>query len=459
MAERSILKRGERVQLGEMLEEDQPKFHRWQAGNPELRMLIDDPRTPSMEDQLRWYERTQKTDRTMFSLLTKDHELIGHGGLVDIDREKGSAQLRITIGNPEYWGKGCGTEATRLIADHAFTVLHLPRIFLRVLKENARAIRSYEKAGFQREESSPPERNAWGKEIVRMFLTSKDAPASTHTFKRGDVPASAITYVRNGGPAFEDCLRSVLFCKEHVVLDGGSTDGTVERARRYGCRVLPQDFKFLNAEGCIIDFGGIVNQAYQETRERWVVLLAADEAFDVELMESIKEVIRSGKKGAYFVNRYFVLDGHVMLHASTNPNHQIRLCHRDAVTGFQKVVHERPVLAPGITPRLLPRGLQRIPLTDSPGALKQKYRRYLALEEARSFSSFGWLRWTCFAFWRLLIMMVLMGRMLRFRILHDVRDCLPLRYDMLNIWYGWQLILRSCPLRRAGRITPTPSPA
>lgn len=437
MQERKVILRGDRVALTEMTADDQPFFHKWHGENPELRSLIDDHTVPSLEDQLRWFERSRQSDRKIFSIVRREDEvLLGHGGLVEIDTKEQTAKLRITLGNSEEWGKGYGTEATRLIVRYGFEVLGLHTISLRVLSSNTRAIRSYEKAGFEKGSSSNG--NLW-MQIRRNVST-----------ERGDVPASAITYVRNGGPAFEKCLQSAQFCKEHVILDGGSTDDTLALAEKYHCRVFKQDTKNLNAEGRIVNFAGVANQAYAETREPWIVLIAADEELEDVLIQSMTEVIQKGEKGAYFVNRYFLLDGKVMEYSSLTPEHHLRLCHRDLLIEFRKPVHERPILAPGTVPQVLPRGRHYIPLIETPRVMKEKYRRYLALEE-QNFVSFGWLRWMRYALRRLLIMGVLMARMLKIRLLHASADCLPLRYDMLNIWYGWQLIKRSCPFRRISR--------
>lgn len=265
---------------------------------------------------------------------------------------------------------------------------------------------------------------------------------------RGDIPCCAMTPVRNGGPLFERCLRSGLFCREHVILDGGSTDGTLDLAARYGCRIVRQDPAFLDESGRIINFGGIVTQGFMEARsQEWLLLLAADEELSDELIASMTDVIRAREKGAYYVNRYFLLDGRPVPHASMSPDHQIRLCHREAILGFKKVVHERPVLAPGVTPRLLENGSQYLPLTQTPAELRQKYRRYLDLEKRR-FDTFGWLQWISYALRRVLVTGMLLGRMSWFRVRYPWRSCLPLRYEFVNIWYNWQLIRRSCPAYR-----------
>src|SRR5206468_7752591 len=51
----------------------------------------------------------------------------------------------------QHWGKGYGTEATRLMVQYAFDTLNLNRVWLHVLEYNERGIRCYEKVGFKKE--------------------------------------------------------------------------------------------------------------------------------------------------------------------------------------------------------------------------------------------------------------------------------------------------------------------
>lgn len=74
---------------------------------------------------------------------------IGSVYLRDIDREKGEAEYGIFIGERDALGQGYGTQAARLMLKYGFERLGLQRIFLRLLEDNAKALRSYEKAGFQ----------------------------------------------------------------------------------------------------------------------------------------------------------------------------------------------------------------------------------------------------------------------------------------------------------------------
>ena len=149
MMNRKIILSGTNVALAAMTEADQPVFQQWLATNAELREQIDDPRIPSMEDQIRWFRRVQEPDRKFFSLVTvPDGVLIGNCGFVDIDVKKKEAILRITIGNANFLGKGLGSEAVSLLVRYGFEIMDLRRILLNVLSSNVRAIRSYQKTGF-----------------------------------------------------------------------------------------------------------------------------------------------------------------------------------------------------------------------------------------------------------------------------------------------------------------------
>lgn len=81
---------------------------------------------------------------------TGSWELIGVAGLLHVDHVDRGAELFVVIGEARHRGKGYGTEATRLVLDHAFLALGLVNVLLRVVATNLAGIRAYEKAGFRR---------------------------------------------------------------------------------------------------------------------------------------------------------------------------------------------------------------------------------------------------------------------------------------------------------------------
>lgn len=76
---------------------------------------------------------------------------IGNAFLRKIDWQNRSAEYGIFIGNQEQWGKKIGTEVTQMMLQHAFSEFGLRRVWLTVLAFNGRAIKCFEKCGFQTE--------------------------------------------------------------------------------------------------------------------------------------------------------------------------------------------------------------------------------------------------------------------------------------------------------------------
>ena len=105
----------------------------------------------SVEDQVDWIERSRR-DRfnpTFAIVLREGKKLIGSVSLKNVDHKRGIAELGALVGETSEWGKGYGTEAVRLIADYAFTLLDLHAVHLWYWSYNSRARRAYLRAGFK----------------------------------------------------------------------------------------------------------------------------------------------------------------------------------------------------------------------------------------------------------------------------------------------------------------------
>jgi RimJ/RimL family protein N-acetyltransferase len=74
---------------------------------------------------------------------------IGIASLYAIHQGNRTATFGILIGEQDCWGRGYGTEATRLMLDYGFNVLGLNNIMLSVRSWNERGIRAYLRAGFK----------------------------------------------------------------------------------------------------------------------------------------------------------------------------------------------------------------------------------------------------------------------------------------------------------------------
>jgi len=80
-------------------------------------------------------------------VLKSDNTLIGLVGLKDINILNQSAEF-YNIVDSAYWGKGYGTECTKLMIQYGFMELNLNRIQTQDMEENIGGQRADEKAGF-----------------------------------------------------------------------------------------------------------------------------------------------------------------------------------------------------------------------------------------------------------------------------------------------------------------------
>lgn len=83
-----------------------------------------------------------------FAVDTADGKHIGNCVYYDINDVKGEAELGIMIGDRDYWNKGYGTDAVTTLVSHIFQETGLKRIYLKTLKSNKRAQKSFKKSGF-----------------------------------------------------------------------------------------------------------------------------------------------------------------------------------------------------------------------------------------------------------------------------------------------------------------------
>lgn len=104
----------------------------------------------SHENWIRTMVETGKVVQMIICDLNTNRAL-GSVYIRDIDRSHNKAEYGIFIGEPEARGRGIGTAAAKLMLRYCFEEEGLHRIYLRALSDNIQAIRSYEKAGFERE--------------------------------------------------------------------------------------------------------------------------------------------------------------------------------------------------------------------------------------------------------------------------------------------------------------------
>ncbi len=76
-------------------------------------------------------------------------EFLGSVSLMNISKQNGNAELAIAIYDPQNFGKGYGTDATKVMLWFGFNILGLESVFLHTFTQNERAQRAFKSAGFK----------------------------------------------------------------------------------------------------------------------------------------------------------------------------------------------------------------------------------------------------------------------------------------------------------------------
>lgn len=142
-----------------------------------------------------------------------------------------------------------------------------------------------------------------------------------------------ITY--NAAARLAQCLDSVSFADDIVVIDGGSTDATVDIAKAHGARVL------IRREWP--GFGPQKNRALDALSTDWVLSIDADEVVTPELAASIRAAMDNPRADVYAVDRLSSFCGQWIRHSGWYPDWIPRLFKRGCARFSDDLVHERLV--------------------------------------------------------------------------------------------------------------------
>lgn len=150
----SLVRKGRLVALRTHVTANREAFQRWYA-DPEIAALLRHDLEPLTNAQSRGYFDSfilpASARGVCFAIHErKTHRLIGTTALTDrtLTKHGPSALFRIVIGEKDLWGRGYGTEATRLVMEEGFDALGLSEVRLEVFGYNARAIAAYTRVGF-----------------------------------------------------------------------------------------------------------------------------------------------------------------------------------------------------------------------------------------------------------------------------------------------------------------------
>ncbi|MGI8527013.1 MAG: glycosyltransferase family 2 protein [Pseudolabrys sp.] len=145
---------------------------------------------------------------------------------------------------------------------------------------------------------------------------------------------SAIIIVKNEAANIAECLDSVAFADERIVVDSGSEDDTVAIAAAKGAQVSFHAF-----EG----FGQQFNHALSLASGEWIFSIDADERVSAGLAAELQQAMREGKADGYEMPRLSRFCGRVMRHSGWYPDYVLRLWRRGRARWTEDIVHPRPI--------------------------------------------------------------------------------------------------------------------
>ena len=145
---------------------------------------------------------------------------------------------------------------------------------------------------------------------------------------------SVILITKNEEANLKDCLESVSFADEIIVVDSQSSDKTQEIARSFGAKLeITSDWP---------GFGPQKNRALNLATQDWVLSIDADERVTPELKQEILATMASANAAdCYAIPRSSWYCGRFMKHSGWYPDYVDRLFKRGSAKFSDHLVHER----------------------------------------------------------------------------------------------------------------------
>lgn len=160
------------------------------------------------------------------------------------------------------------------------------------------------------------------------------------TLPVGSVPVTVIIAARNEAGEIGDCVRSVSWAREVLVVENDSTDGTIDEARAAGATVFRHPFTTIGAQR---------NAAIERATQPWILVVDADERGTPALGAEVARLVTSppaassGAPRAYRAPRRNFFFGREIRHGGWERDRPVRLFEA-ALRYDERPVHEHVIV-------------------------------------------------------------------------------------------------------------------
>jgi len=148
------------------------------------------------------------------------------------------------------------------------------------------------------------------------------------------IPLSVAIITKDEEKNLPDCLKSVSFAEDIVVVDSGSSDRTVGIAKEFGCRVFVEAWK---------GYGPQKNSALEKCKYDWVLSLDADERMPAGSEDIIRKILKNPAADAYSFKMKHYFHGKWIRHCGYWPDRHVRLFDRKRGL-FHGAMHEKWII-------------------------------------------------------------------------------------------------------------------
>jgi glycosyltransferase involved in cell wall biosynthesis len=144
---------------------------------------------------------------------------------------------------------------------------------------------------------------------------------------------SAVVITKNEEQFIKGCLESIKWADEIIVYDNGSTDKTLEIAKKYTQKIYKYEGR---------DYSELRNKCVEKCTGDWILYVDADERVLEPLKEELLELEKQSEFSAYAVSRINVIFGEKVEFGHFSPDFVVRFLKRESFKSWRGKIHEYP---------------------------------------------------------------------------------------------------------------------